>query len=557
MKQPPSIFNDVLGPVMRGPSSSHSAAALRIGRLGRDLMNSRLEEVIVEYDPNGSLVTTHESQGSDLGLFGGLLGWNTDDARLPNYKFEIEKSGVRVDIRYVRYGADHPNTYRLTLRNSEAVHQLTAISTGGGMIEVVNVDGIPLQIAGDYFETLIFMKGSNESVDANFADAPWVEDFRIITNESCSIAQIKSRVKPAEAFLDHVRGMPHVSAVRVLEPVLPVLGRKDLKVPFLTCNEMLEYRLQQETALELWELAAKYEAVRGGISCNEVFVKMGQLVETFESTIQNGLKGVPFGNRILPVQSSKFAEMAQSGQLMPGDLMNRIILYVTATMEAKSSMGVIVAAPTAGSCGVLPGALFGASDVMNIDRDQRVKAMLVAGLIGVFVAARSSFAAEVAGCMAECGSASSMAAAALVFLAGGSLEQQLSAASQALQNSFGMTCDTVANRVEAPCLGKNVMAATNALACANMALADYLHLIPLDQVIEAMRQVGDLMPRELRCTGLGGLAITPASREIEKNLSQRLRVVTGSPQFQHLYETEKKPSNISVCQSASRGSDGS
>ena len=111
-----------------------------------------------------------------------------------------------------------------------------------------------------------------------------------------------------------------------------------------------------------------------------------------------------------------------------------------------------------------------------------------------------------------------MAAAALTGLAGGTLEQQLSAASQALQNSFGMTCDTLANRVEAPCLGKNVMAATNALSCSNMALAKYQHLVPLDEVIEAMRQVGDLMPREICCTGLGGLAITPASREIEERL---------------------------------------
>ena len=100
---PPSIFNDVLGPVMRGPSSSHSAAALRIGRLALDLMDGKLERVVVKYDPNGSLVTTHESQGSDLGLFGGLMGWDTDDPRLINYKEEIAKAGIDVDIRYVSY----------------------------------------------------------------------------------------------------------------------------------------------------------------------------------------------------------------------------------------------------------------------------------------------------------------------------------------------------------------------------------------------------------------------------------------------------------------------
>ena len=146
--------------------------------------------------------------------------------------------------------------------------------------------------------------------------------------------------------------------------------------------------------------------------------------------------------------------------------------------------------------------------------------MFAAGIVGVFIASGATFAAEEAGCMAECGSGASMAAAGIVSLAGGDFDKQMSAASMALQNSLGMTCDTLANRVEAPCLGRNVTAASNALSSANMALADYDHLVPLDQVIEAMRQVGELMPRELCCTGLGGLAITPASKMLEKKLEE-------------------------------------
>ena len=115
---------------MRGPSSSHSAAALRIGRMARDLMAGELDKVVVDYDPNGSLVTTHESQGSDLGLFGGLMGWETDDARLPNFREEITKAGIDVEIRYLSYGAVHPNTYRLSLKNSRGEQGMRAISTG-------------------------------------------------------------------------------------------------------------------------------------------------------------------------------------------------------------------------------------------------------------------------------------------------------------------------------------------------------------------------------------------------------------------------------------------
>jgi L-serine dehydratase len=145
--------------------------------------------------------------------------------------------------------------------------------------------------------------------------------------------------------------------------------------------------------------------------------------------------------------------------------------------------------------------------------------MLAAGLIGVFVTHRSTFSAEVAGCQAECGAASGMAAAGITTLMHAPLEVSLTATSLALQNILGMICDPVANRVEVPCMGKNVMAAVNALACANMAVAGIPCLIPLDEVIETMDAVGKAIPRELRCTALGGLSITPAAKAIEAGLA--------------------------------------
>jgi L-serine dehydratase len=156
---------------------------------------------------------------------------------------------------------------------------------------------------------------------------------------------------------------------------------------------------------------------------------------------------------------------------------------------------------------------------MKLDEDAMAKAMLASGLIGVFIATRWTFAAEVGGCQAEGGSAASMAAAGLVTLAGGTLTESTAAASMAFQSMIGLICDPVANRVEVPCLGKNVMAASNALSCANMALAGFDPVIPLDEVIETAKQVAKQMPRELRCTALGGLSITPTSLAIEERLA--------------------------------------
>ena len=148
-------------------------------------------------------------------------------------------------------------------------------------------------------------------------------------------------------------------------------------------------------------------------------------------------------------------------------------------------------------------------------RSEIAKAMLAGGMIGVFIATHWSFAAEVGGCQAEGGSAAAMSAAALVHFAGGTRDQSVGAASMALQNMLGLICDPVANRVEVPCLGKNVMAASNAVSCANLSLAGFDAVIPLDETIAAAKAVSERMPREHRCTALGGLSMTPTSLAIE------------------------------------------
>jgi len=512
----PSIFNDVIGPVMRGPSSSHCAASLRIARLCRDLMGGQIDSILIEFDPNGSLATTHKDQGSDMGLFGGFLGWDADDERLPESERYLADAGISVAIEIIDIGATHPNTYKITLANSTETRRLTAISTGGGMIEVTEIDGVSVSMAGDYFETLVYTN-SPEAVQEFVIDRIPYEYVEAHAGE-IGFVEIKSREFPADEFFDELLARPDVSFIRKLEPVLPVLARRELNVPFETCEEMLAFNDGKE--LTLWELAAEYESARGGISRAEVFEKMRSIVRIMDNAIKLGLKGTEYSDRILGSQSLQLRQQLDSRALIGGDANNTIIMYVSAMMEVKSSMGVIVAAPTAGSCGALPGAVFGVAHSLERSEDEIVKAMLGAGIIGVFIASRATFAAEVGGCMAETGSGGGMAAAAIVEMAGGTLSQSIGAASLALQNSLGLICDPIGNRVEAPCLGRNVMAATNAVACANMALSNYEHLIPLDEVIDAMKEVGDRIHNTLRCTNLGGLSITRAAKKIGESLAE-------------------------------------
>jgi L-serine dehydratase len=496
-----SIFNDAIGPVMRGPSSSHCAAALRIGRLARDLMDGEITEVLVEFDRAGSLPTTHESQGSDMGLFGGLLGWEADDERLPESAKALAEAGIKLRIETVDVGDPHPNTYRLTLKNSRETHSLIAISTGGGMMVVLSIDGVTLHMDGGYHETLIWVP---------IGTAAHFEADEVIVHNlgNAQLIQVKS---------DRFVGSEVSLTTKRLSPVLPVPSRKNLRVPFTSCADMLAHDGAQNTPL--WQLAVEYERARGSFTEREVIDKMIAIVRILRKSIASGIAGTNYEDRVLHHQSGRFAELMNAGRLLDGGALNRIILYVTAIMEVKSSMGVIVAAPTAGACAALPGAVIAMAESMNLGEEEMAKAMLAAGLIGVFIATRWTFAAEVGGCQAEGGSAASMAAAALVTLAGGSRDQAIAAASMAFQSMLGLICDPIANRVEAPCLGKNVMAASNALSCANMSLAGYDPLIPLDEVIDAAKHVSEMMPREHRCTSLGGLAITPTSLEIERRLA--------------------------------------
>ncbi|WP_373496464.1 L-serine ammonia-lyase, iron-sulfur-dependent, subunit alpha [Aquiflexum sp.] len=513
----PSIFNDVIGPVMRGPSSSHCAASLRIGRICHDLMDGRISEIEIDFDPNGSLATTHKEQGSDMGLFGGFLGWEAYDERLVDSEMHIGAAGIKVKINIKDIQAEHPNTYQITLRNPWETHRVIAISTGGGMIEVIEIDGAKVSLAGDNFVTLVYTSDLQKLINY-LHQSSILEEAEIHTGEGAFIALTSQRFLDV-TLLGELKAMEGVSKVKQIQPVLPVLSGKNLTVPFITCDEMLAYN--QDKKLSLWELAVRYESIRGNISESEVLSKMNEIRLILKDAVETGLKGTKFEDRILGPQSVKFKSMMEDRKLISGDVLNRIIMYVSAIMEVKSSMGVIVAAPTAGSCGAMPGAVLGVADSLGLSEEDTVKALMIAGLIGVFIAAHSTFAAEVGGCQAECGSGATMAAAAIVSLAGGKLNQSISAASMALQSSLGMICDPIGNRVEAPCLNRNVMAASNALSCANMALADYDHLIPLDEVIETMYEVGKSIPNTLRCTNLGGLSITKTAKEIEARLTQK------------------------------------
>ncbi|TFH35989.1 MAG: serine dehydratase [Bacteroidia bacterium] len=316
--------------------------------------------------------------------------------------------------------------------------------------------------------------------------------------------------------LTELNGEIIVDDLDYIGPLMPVSVIRNAQLPF---NNFAGFgSLIESGSMSLSDIARDYESSIGNITEKDVNDLALFHYRIMKDAITSGLSGTEFSDRILHRQSNLIGIASANSKLIPSELTNDIIASITAIMETKSSMGVIVAAPTAGSCGTLGGTLIPVVRLMNRSESQARDAILAAGLVGILIEMGAGFAAEEGGCQYECGSASGMTAAALVEIAGGTGRQAIAAASIALQNTLGMICDPVANRVEVPCLGKNIMAGLNALAAANMALAGYDHVIPLEEVIGAMKEVASSMDHRLRCTCKGGLSITATAVKIAGRL---------------------------------------
>lgn len=517
---PASIFNHVIGPVMAGPSSSHTAGPARIGKLAGQLLAEPLLLAEIAFEPTGSFAATYRGQKSDHGFVGGLMGWEPGDERLPQAFAEAAGRGIQVDFIIREFATDHPNTARISLRGKGGeTCELTATSVGGGMVEIINIEGFPVSIAGDYFETLIFLPGGGAKEAKNVGgilsqNGVQLEGLVCIPGGNGSLIQLKTGARVPAGVIDLIHKNTGALKVRQLDPVLPVVSSGSCAVPFTTAGEMLD--LISSEKIPLWQAAAVYESARSGWPEARVLQQMEQIRQVMLKSIQHGLEDEFVMPGYLGRSAKKITEKLAGRKHIPTGILDLATPRALAVMEANSAMGVVVAAPTAGSCGIIPSALFSAAEQMAADEEDQVKALLVAGIIGVIISEQATFAAEICGCQAECGASSSMAAAALVSLAGGTAEEAVNAASIALQNLLGLICDPVGAMVQIPCFNRNVMGAANAAVSANLALGGFDPVIPFDQVVQAMYRSGQMLPRELRCTGLGGLCDTKRGRELRK-----------------------------------------
>lgn len=505
-----SIFNHVLGPVMRGPSSSHTAGAFHIGSMARSILGGTPRGATLAFDPAGSYAATYAPQGADRGFAMGLMNRPLTDESFFTALQDAPAAGLELEFE-VRplAGADHPNTtdLDLTAADGRRLH-LVARSIGGGEVEITQVDGRPVLFNGTCYEALIELP----AVMAGLAEALLQREGQLLERPRLDavngVVRISTRQRQAMAAGLRARILALAPEAQVWEST-PVYFVQHGAPLFSSAAEMV--RLAEARGCSLGRVALAHEAQLLGMSEADVIAEMLRRYDIMVRSVERGLDPNFTGLQLLPSCAGSIFQAEAAGRLSVRSLHTRAAARALAVMHVDGAMGVVCAAPTGGSAGVIPGTLVTLAEERSLTREQIALALLAAGAVGMILAIRGTFAAEVAGCQVEIGASGAMAAAAVVDAVGGSAAQACAAAAVGFQNTMGTVCDLLHGMVEIPCHTRNGAAAATAFVNADLVLGGYPNLIPLDETIDAVYAVGLAMPSELRCTSKGGLAVTPSA----------------------------------------------
>lgn len=519
-----SVF-DVLGPNMIGPSSSHTAGADSLAFLAQKMINGPLRKVV--FTLYGSFAKTYRGHGTDRALLGGILGFNTDDRRIPDsFRIASERGLEYQFIPNEAAEVSHPNTVDISMTNAAGqTMTVRGESLGGGKIRISRINQVDVDFTGEY-STVIAIHKDTPGVVAHITSC--------LASENINIAFMKlfreekgqtaySIVESDDALPDSVseliRKNPSVQDVMLVHKDQPVLtADADSSSPEESdCLEPVDFKnarellaLCEKNNCRISDIMYQREVCQSGLSGQEIRSRMRKAWKIMEESatvpITSPRKSI---GGLIGGESKLLNLQLQAGKNICGNVVSRGIMHAMAVLEVNTSMGLIVAAPTAGSAGILPGVLLALKEEYGFSEEQILDAMFHAGAIGYLAMRNATIAGAVGGCQAEVGVASAMAASAAAELMGGTPSQCLSAGSTVLMNMLGLVCDPVGGLVEYPCQMRNASGVSNAFIAAELALAGVSQLIPFDEMLESMYTVGRALPRELRETAMGGCAVTP------------------------------------------------
>ena len=517
-----SIFNDVIGPLTRGPSSSHTGGSYFIGVVTRNLFNEVIDSIDIFFDNRGSYGKVYKFQNSDLAFLAGLINIPMNSQKFFEVKKIAEERKISFQFHTIEIpNANHPNyvILRVSSKNGKKL-EITAKSTGGGTIFVQSLNDWEISIDGQTFDLFLEFPSKNESEIQDFLDSESKsKKIKIHSVQRKTSSEKRSATKFLQIKLDEE--IPQSWFTR-LNSIANISIWKSGPVYFIMCGEQLFESAEQYLTLtktknlSLGEAAIEYEMTILKKSKQEVIMEMNRRVSIMLESVERGMTGQIEGMKTLSSSASKLSHASKTNNLFSNSHNTLAAIRAMAAMEVASSGGYVCAAPTGGSSGVIPAVLYTLHHDFQITHDKLIYCAFAAGGIGLIHALRSTFAAEVAGCQVEIGIAGAMAAAAVCESAGAPSGISMDAASICLQNTMGSVCDLVAGICEIPCHTRNAVAASNAFVCCDLVLGGYSNHITLDDSIDASDSSGKMLPSELRCTALGGIAVTPSALKLYK-----------------------------------------
>lgn len=540
-------IRDIIGPVMIGPSSSHTAGTLRIALMCRHLLAH--EPARVTFTLYGSFAHTYHGHGTDRALVAGMLGLSADDERIRD-SFELARA-AGLSYEFVPDEAtvcDHPNTVDIEVIDVEGVTTcVRGESVGGGTARITRLNGVDVELTGEYHSLVVkhydrkgvlaFIATTLASFDVNIATTRLFRERRgdiaytvmeaddelpvALTAEIaaypdalavCALENDRSREKfaPLTPEQEEAAGItPSGFGIDMDEEEASALL---VRLDFANGEELLAYC--EGEGLNISDAICRRERcllVLQGIAVDDTHRYVDDVISVMRASVKSAVDDPqPSMGGLIGGEARHLSQLDSTGAICDS-LMLRVITYALGVLETNASMGRVVAAPTAGSAGVLPGVLLALAEERGYTDAQLNRAVANAAAIGMLVARVSTVSGAEGGCQAEVGTASAMAASAAVELAGGSPAQCLDAAAIALSGLMGLVCDPIGGLVEAPCQKRNVIGAVNALVAAQLALAGIPSTIGFDETVWAMDAVGRSLPFELRESALGGLAATPTA----------------------------------------------
>lgn len=515
-----SIF-DILGPIMTGPSSSDTAGATRIGLMGRQFLGSEPESVTIHF--YSSLAATYKGHMTDSGVVAGLMGFGVDAPEIADALSIATTRGISVVVDADVASDRNPSTIGMDLKSKDRSAGVSGLTVGGGEILVTAFDGFPVELHGNesgFFA--VFRPGATDPGKIAGVTGYPVETLSLVQGENRAMVLGTGDEPLSRERLERLRLLPGIERANSLHSLLDYALR-DSTPAFSTFAEMIDYA--RASGLTLPEAVEAYECRRSGVDGAFVRRKLRAAWMVMLDSAERGLKGRNrlVGGLLPGDDGAKLLRAFHERRTLSGDVLPLAVARALAVMEVNGCMGRIVAAPTAGACGVVPGALITAAEKLRSTPEEIDGALLVAAITGLLIANVAPISGAIGGCQSEIGVASAMAAAALAQMGGGTPVQVTHAAALALKGVLGMTCDQAAGPVEVPCVKRNAIGAANAFSSADMALAGIESVIPPDEVVLALRNIQTLMPVELRDTTLGGLGSTPTAARLKAELLERYR----------------------------------